>query len=94
MGGTSQREPKDLLEPAKILAVLPSEKWGVTLRGVKPGQPVHAFRAKAIGLAGIFHTQLDQTDFTEDTEPRPQSSPSGHGAQATELTERTRCLAP
>lgn len=53
MGGTSQREPKDLLEPAKILAVLPSEKWGVTLRGVKPGQPVDAFRAKAISLGSF-----------------------------------------
>ena len=30
-----------------------------------------------MGLAGIFHTQLDQTDFTEDTEPKPQSSQSG-----------------
>ena len=28
------------------------------------------------GLAGIFHTQLDQTDFTEGTEPSPQ----GHRA--------------
>ena len=92
MGGTSQREPKDLLEPAKILAVLPSEKWGVTLRGVKPGQPVHAFRAKAIGLAGIFHTQLDQTDFTEDTEPRPQSSPRGQGVWLRELGSKLGAL--
>ena len=33
----------------------------------------------ALPLARIFHTQLDQTDFTEDTEPRPQSSQSGQG---------------
>ena len=44
------------------------------------------------GLAGIFHTQLDQTDFTEDTEPRPQSSPSGQGVWLRELGSKLGAL--
>ena len=44
------------------------------------------------GLAGIFHTQLDQTDFTEDTEPRPQSSQSGQGVWLRELGSKLGAL--
>ncbi len=44
------------------------------------------------GLAGIFHTQLDQTDFTADTEPRPQSSPSGQGLWLRELGSKLGAL--
>ena len=44
------------------------------------------------GLAGIFHTQLDQTDFTEDTEPRPQSSQSGKGVWLRELGSKLGAL--
>ena len=44
------------------------------------------------GLARIFHTQLDQTDFTEDTEPRPQSSQSGQGVWLCDLRSKLGAL--
>ena len=43
-------------------------------------------------LARIFHTQLDQTDFTEDTEPRPQSSQSGQGVWLCDLRSKLGAL--
>ncbi len=43
-------------------------------------------------LARIFHTQLDQTDFTEDTEPRPQSAQSGQGIWLRELGSKLGAL--
>ena len=45
-----------------------------------------------MGLAGIFHTQLDQTDFTEDTEPKPQSSQSGQGVWLRDLGAKLGAL--
>jgi hypothetical protein len=42
--------------------------------------------------AGIFHTQLDQTDFTEDTEPKPQSSQSGQGVWLRDLGSKLGAL--
>jgi hypothetical protein len=61
-----------------ILSVFEEERSGVTLGGPT--------------LAGIFYTQLDQTDFTEDTEPKPQSSQSGQGVWLRDLGSKLGAL--
>jgi hypothetical protein len=84
MGGTSQRAPKDRLDPPKILAVLHPQKWGVTLRGVRPGQPVSAVRAQAISLAWIFHALSEESRamFARPAKDSPADSGPHRGESA------------
>ena len=58
----------------------------------KGGSEIRADRGTGRRLAGIFHTQLDQTDFTEDTEARPQSSQSGQGVWLRDLGSKLGAL--
>ena len=58
------------------LATVKARARKTAWRGRGAGMEKNGCGGKSVArpcLAGIFHTQLDQIDFTEDTEPRPQS---------------------
>ena len=72
-------------EPNRIVGAMRLHLAGLRNRAPRSRESPVEQGSAGRGLTPIVHTQLEQTDFTEGTEPSAQSSQSGHGVWLRDL---------